>query len=149
MAQTRFVIGLEHMPGLRFITMTQQLGVVGMLSLDWEEPVKSFMTLLGLLSFNIEVRSLARRGLAGWRVTDRVSADHDEGAEAELREHPRAYRTIYIQGLYYPLQHRLVPQNCSEQNMKTCEGDSDSGLPHSEQKGHSTCYGPNMNYYVR
>jgi len=39
----------------QLMTMTQQLGVVGTLSLDWEEPIKSILDLLGLLTFNIEV----------------------------------------------------------------------------------------------
>eukprot|EP00971_Amphidinium_carterae_P119282 2362629-Amphidinium_carterae.1 len=42
----------------QLLTATQQLGVVGMLSVDWEEPVSSLMKLLGLLTFNIEVLRL-------------------------------------------------------------------------------------------
>jgi len=42
----------------QLITATQQLGVVGMLSVEWEEPVRSFMRILGLLTFNIEVLRL-------------------------------------------------------------------------------------------
>eukprot|EP00971_Amphidinium_carterae_P255153 5065215-Amphidinium_carterae.1 len=39
----------------QLITVTQQLGIVGMLSMEFEEPINSFMKLLGLVAFNVEV----------------------------------------------------------------------------------------------
>eukprot|EP00971_Amphidinium_carterae_P034302 675308-Amphidinium_carterae.1 len=54
-------VGQSHtalLVGIAFgqlVTVTQQLGAVGMLSVEWKEPVKSFMLLLGLFTFDIEV----------------------------------------------------------------------------------------------
>ena len=42
----------------QLVTVTQQLGVVGMMNVGWEEPLKSFMQLISLLTFDIEVLRL-------------------------------------------------------------------------------------------
>mmetsp|Transcript_64342 Transcript_64342/g.153455 ORF Transcript_64342/g.153455 Transcript_64342/m.153455 type:complete len:1576 (-) Transcript_64342:136-4863(-) len=42
----------------QLVTVTQQLGVVGRLTLDWKEPLISFFRLFSLVAFNIEVLRL-------------------------------------------------------------------------------------------